>query len=72
MTEYALQILEPYPPKILKQLRPEQLTRNNTNHPMRWREIAFSTDLDALKKHLIKGRRIINWNNLEVVCVGKK
>ncbi|MAX71824.1 MAG: hypothetical protein CMC76_12135 [Flavobacteriaceae bacterium] len=71
MAEYALQSLQPYPPAILKQIRPEQLTKNNTNQPMRWKEIAFSEDLEALKKHLRKGRRIINWDNLEVVSVGK-
>jgi len=38
---------------------------------MRWKEIAFSEDLNALKKHLNYNRRIINWGNLEIVCVGK-
>jgi len=71
MTEYALQSLQPYPPAILKQIRPNQLTKNNTNQPMRWKEIAFSEDLNALKKHLNYNRRIINWGNLEIVCVGK-
>lgn len=72
MAEYALESLQPYPPAILKQIRPEQLTKNNTNQPMRWTQIAFSEDLEALKKHLTPNRRIINWDNLEVVCVGKK
>ncbi len=70
-TEYALEALQPYPPKILKQIRPDQATKNNTNQPMRWVQIAFSEDLETLKKHLTYNRRIINWNNLEVVCVGK-
>jgi hypothetical protein len=41
------------------------------NVPMRWTQIAFSTDLEALKKHLTSNRRIINWGNLEVVCYGE-
>ena len=66
--KYALQSLQPYPPAILKQIRPNQLTKNNTNQPMRWKEIAFSNDLEELKKLVThEDRRIINWNNLEVV-----
>lgn len=72
MAEYMLQAKQPYPPAILKQLRPEQLTKNNTNQPERWKDIAFSENLEALKERLTANRRIINWDNLEVVCVGKK
>ncbi|MDD2550364.1 MAG: hypothetical protein PHD00_09760 [Bacteroidales bacterium] len=44
------------------------MLKNNTNQPMRWKEIAFCKDLETLKKHLTPNRRIINWDNLEVVC----
>lgn len=71
MAEYMLQAKQPYPPAILKQLRPDQLTKNNTNQPERWKDIAFSEDLQALKGLLTPNRRIVNWDNLEVVCVGK-
>ena len=71
MAEYMLQRFETMPPSHIKQLRPEQLTRNNTNPPQRWRDIMFSNDLDSLKEHLTPDRRIINWENLEVVCSGK-
>ena len=71
MAEYMLQAKQPYPPAILKQIRPEQLTKNNTNQPERWKDIAFSEDLEALKTMLTPNRRIVNWGNLEVVCRGK-
>ena len=34
---FALQHKEPYPPAILKQLRPDQMLKNNTNQPERWK-----------------------------------
>lgn len=44
------------------------LTKNNTNQPERWKEIAFCEDIEQLKPMVIhKNRRIINWDNLEVV-----
>lgn len=64
---YALQHKEPYPPAILKQLRPDQLTKNNTNQPWRWKEIKFCEDIESLKPFVTSDfYRIINWDNLEV------
>jgi hypothetical protein len=65
---FALQSRQPYPPAILKQLRPNQLRKNNTNQPMRWKEIMFCEDIEPLKHYVVnENYRIINWNNLEVV-----
>ena len=64
---FALQHKEPYPPAILKQLRPDQMLKNNTNQPERWREVKFCEDIEPLKKYVInENYRIVNWENLEI------
>ena len=67
---YALQSLQPYPPAILKQIRGEQLTKNNTNQPMRWKDIAWCESKEILMELMndFTGRRIVNLENLEVVA----
>lgn len=67
-TTFALQHKQPYPSAILKQLRPNQLTKNNTNQPWRWKEVAFCEDIEPLKKYVVtENYRIVNWDNLEIV-----
>ena len=64
---YALEHLEPYPPAILKQLRPNQLLKNNTNPPERWKAVKFCEDIEPLKKYVLsENYRIVNWDNLDV------
>jgi len=64
---FALQHKEPYPPAILKQLRPDQLLKNNTNQPERWKEVKFCEDIEPLKKYVVnENYRIVNWDNLEI------
>jgi hypothetical protein len=66
--QYALQELQPCPPAIVRQIRGQQLTKNMTNLlGMRWKEIALSDSLEDLSAHLCQGRRVVDWNTLEVV-----
>lgn len=67
---YELQALQDYPASLIKQIRPNQLTRNNTNLPLRWKGLAVCEEIEPLKKHVInKNRRIINLENFELVYV---
>lgn len=46
----------------------ENMLKNRTHHPMRWKGIAQSNDLDVLHRCSIsKEHRVINLDNLEVV-----
>jgi len=45
-----------------------KLLNELSKKPERWKEIAFSNNLEEFKKLVThENRRIINWNNLEVV-----
>lgn len=60
--KYALQRLEHYPFKIRNELR-----KNMTNLPMRWKDIMFSNNLEELKKWVDSKHRIINYETLEEI-----
>lgn len=65
---FILQNLTAYTTKEIKVLRPNQLTRNNTNLPLKWKDVAMCEDLDSLKEYLLnKNFRIIKKENLEIV-----
>lgn len=67
---YILQNLQPYSKSIMKQLRPNQLTKNNINQPMRWVEVAFCKDIGQLKQYVYNdNQRIINRDSLKVVFI---
>lgn len=44
-----------------------ELRKNMTNLPMRWKGIALSDDLDALKELMTKGKRIEDRENGELI-----
>ena len=48
-----------------------EMLKNTTHQTHRWKQVALSHTLDALKPYCGKGMRIIDWNTLEVVWEGK-
>ena len=60
MKEYMLEYGELY-------IIPEPLTKNRTCQTVRWKQLAMSDDLEALKKHLGPYCRIID-KKLNVVA----
>jgi len=60
--KYAVQRREPYPFKIRNELR-----KNMTNLPERWKEVAFADDIDLLRPYVDKRHRIIDAQTLDVV-----
>ena len=65
---FILQNLTAHTRGEIKLLRPNQLTRNNTNLPMKWKDIALCEDLEPLKEYLLNENfRIIKKENLQTV-----
>lgn len=60
--KYSVQRLEPFPFKVRNELR-----KNMTNLPMRWKDVAFSDDIKLLSKYVDKNHRVINYETQEVV-----
>lgn len=61
--KYVLERLEPYPFKIRNELR-----KNMTNLPLRWKAVAFSNDFETLEKMVDETHRVSNWLTLEVLA----
>ena len=65
---FILQNLTAYTTKEIKVLRPNQRNCNNTNLPLKWKDVAMCEDLESLKEYLVNENfRIIKKENLETV-----
>jgi hypothetical protein len=60
--KYALERLEYAPFKLRN-----ELTKNMTNLPMRWKVVMVCDDIEKLRFYLAKGRRIIDYQTGEVL-----
>lgn len=70
---FILQNLTAYTKGEIKILRPNQLTKNNTNLPLKWKDVAICEDLESLKEYLINDSfRIIKKENLEIILTYSK
>ncbi|MBE3140097.1 MAG: hypothetical protein IMZ53_05895 [Thermoplasmata archaeon] len=64
--KYALERLEPFPNNILRQVRNE-LRKNMTNLPERWKAIMFAKTAEELIRFVDTRHRVVDWNTLEII-----